>query len=551
MGLRYYLLSFCLAFPAIAQLAPEQKLLDFQELAANFSKRYAFVEWKQDAIKWDSLNLAPWLTRVSASQSDLEFFEICAEYVAKNQDGHTAFLLNSDFEAWLGFDTDLYDGKYLIDWIDRKTLPAVAYPMAVGDELVSIDGVAPAELAAKFAVFLGSGNARAVRRSAAGMLTDRVQFLLPRAHEVGDAASVVIRRQNGDVVVYSMQWNKAGTPYLQAGPVPVPKTKAAEPTAPPYMRHVMGFQDLKLARSRFSIGVDTLKPAFTLPSSFGQRLGSGKYDSLYSGSYIANGKSIGFLRIPDFEYVSSTDLANEIKFFQNTTDGLVIDIMRNPGGSGCTVEGVMSYLNPGGYHSLGNKIRATWDLVMNLHYDLEDAAYYGATDDDIATLNQWLRQVERAYSESRGFTTPLPLCGNSLDIPAAKDKAGNEIAYTKPIVVLTDELSGSAAEVFAAVMQDEKRGLLYGMRTNGAGASVNQTAVGVYMEAYLDYAQSILVRKNEVDTAGEFPTAPYLENIGARPEIVDDYMTAENLLNQGKPFVDRFTQAILDRIGGK
>jgi hypothetical protein len=29
---------------------------------------------------------------------------------------------------------------------------------------------------------------------------------------------------------------------------------------------------------------------------------------------------------------------------------------------------------------------------------------------------------------------------------------------------------------------------------------------------------------------------------------VDDFMTADNLVNQGRPFVDRFTQAILTRI---
>jgi hypothetical protein len=97
MRLRSLLLYLVLSFPALGQLAPEQKLLDFQMLAANFAKRYAFTEWKLDALRWDSLNLAPWLARVSQSQSDLEFFEICAEYVAKNQDGHTALILPSDF----------------------------------------------------------------------------------------------------------------------------------------------------------------------------------------------------------------------------------------------------------------------------------------------------------------------------------------------------------------------------------------------------------------------------------------------------------------------
>jgi hypothetical protein len=40
----------------------------------------------------------------------------------------------------------------------------------------------------------------------------------------------------------------------------------------------------------------------------------------------------------------------------------------------------------------------------------------------------------------------------------------------------------------------------------------------------------------------------YIENIGVRPDVTDDYMTMDNLLNQGKPFVARFTQALAGRI---
>ena len=154
-----------------------------------FAKRYAFTEWKQAALNWDSLNLEPWLTRVSQSKSDLEFFEICAEYVAKNQDGHTAFILPSSFDAQLPFDVDLYEGKFVVDQIDRTQLRAGDYPFGVGDELVSIDGVSAAEQAAKFAVFVGDGNPRSVQRIAASLLTYRPQWLLPRAHEEGDTAT--------------------------------------------------------------------------------------------------------------------------------------------------------------------------------------------------------------------------------------------------------------------------------------------------------------------------------------------------------------------------
>src|SRR5205814_792140 len=150
-------ISLILAGPAVAQLAPEQKLLDFQNLAALFSKRYAFWEWKQSAINYDSLDLTPWITRVNASKTDVEFFEICAEYAAKNQDGHTVFIVPSDFLAELPFDVDLYDGQIVVDRIDRTQLPPSRYPFNIGDELISIDGVPAAEAAARLRPLRGDG----------------------------------------------------------------------------------------------------------------------------------------------------------------------------------------------------------------------------------------------------------------------------------------------------------------------------------------------------------------------------------------------------------
>ena len=44
----------------------------------------------------------------------------------------------------------------------------------------------------------------------------------------------------------------------------------------------------------------------------------------------------------------------------------------------------------------------------------------------------------------------------------------------------------------------------------------------------------------------DFPAAPYIENIGVRPDIVVDYMTRENLMTGGAPFVAAFTQAIVN-----
>jgi len=50
--------------------------------------------------------------------------------------------------------------------------------------------------------------------------------------------------------------------------------------------------------------------------------------------------------------------------------------------------------------------------------------------------------------------------------------AGNSIAYTKPVLVLTDNFTLSTAESFTMALQDNKRATVFGMRTDGGGGNV-------------------------------------------------------------------------------
>ena len=531
-----------------AQMTPAQKLSDFQQLAGLFSKRYAFTEWKKDAIHFDSLNLAPWISRINASKDDLNFFEICMEYVAANQDGHTTFELPTSFAAVLGFTVDVYDGKLLIDNFDRKTLSASDFPVQVGDELVSIDGKAAADILTDYLRFVNDGNPRSAKRTAALLVTFRAQSFIPRAHEVGTTATVIVRRQSGAMETYTLPWHKLGYPYTVAGPAPDPKA-ALRRGYPPLLQSLRNF---RARHTRFDvIHASDLKPKFTLPDSFTLRQGGGSFDDFYSGTFTAGELTIGYLRYPEFGFFSAATLRNEIAFMQTRTDGLIIDMMGNPGGDACTMENFLQYFMPNGFHSMGESLRATWDYVMAYQDFLDFATDDGSfTDDELAQVQAQLDAVRNAYAQNRGFTEPLPLCGFSQDIDPATDRNGRNAAYTKPIMVLTDELSYSAAELFAAIMQDEGRALIYGMRTDGAGGSPNDFDVGVYMEAGASIAQARAVRKNPVKSP-EFPASPFIENVGVIPDKVNDYMTKDNLLQEGKPFVAAFTKAMADYIGAQ
>src|SRR5437762_6343392 len=194
-----------------AQLLPDQKLIDFQQLAALYAKQYAPYEWKRDALKVDLLQLAPWLEKVRNTKSDIEFYEICAAFVASLSDVHSEFFLPSDFQADLMFEVDLYDGKALIDFIDPSI--ARSFSFRAGDELISVDGKAVADWIKEFGKYNSFGNPRSTDRNSASLITFRPQWIYPRAMEIGENASVIIRRKStGSLETYSVPWDKFGLP---------------------------------------------------------------------------------------------------------------------------------------------------------------------------------------------------------------------------------------------------------------------------------------------------------------------------------------------------
>ena len=99
-----------------------------------FAKNYAPYEWKRDVIGFDLYRLTPWLQRVHHAD-DLDFQDALIEYVASLNDAHSGISFPSNFSASLAFTVDIYDGKVLIDSVNRLLLPAAQYLFDAGDEL--------------------------------------------------------------------------------------------------------------------------------------------------------------------------------------------------------------------------------------------------------------------------------------------------------------------------------------------------------------------------------------------------------------------------------
>jgi C-terminal processing protease CtpA/Prc len=235
--------------------------------------------------------------------------------------------------------------------------------------------------------------------------------------------------------------------------------------------------------------------------------------------------------------VALQQLNQEIAFFNANTDALVVDITRNTGGNLTTAEAFAQRLIPKPFRTVGFEFRATALEVSLFAQRLTAAVNGGAPPEVIANLRSNFDEMLSAYNEERGRTAPMPI--NSL---GSFDLAPASVVYAKPLLVLVDEFTTSSGDMLAAILQDNHRGPLLGMRTNGAGGNNIVFDCTTFTEALCSIAVGLMNRGVMISTP-EFAPSPYIENVGVRPDIVVDYMTRSNLMTGGAAFVQAFTDA--------
>lgn len=543
-------LLFLLSSAAAQNLTPSQKEADFKYLVSLYQTHYAPLAWKKLLFGFDAINLRPWLDKVTQAKTDLDFYEVCAEFISGLNDTHVQFTLPSDFTAQLGFGVDIYDGVPLIDTISRALLPASRYPFGIGDQLVSIDGEDAMALAAGLAKYTPQGNPRASLRQGAQRLTSRAQSRFPHAPDLGETATIIIKRQNGDEETYSIPWTKTGTP-LVAGPVPSPKQAAPVRSAIASVDPLKELQTsgVPLLQQDGVNGYGARNPIFLagLPSGFTRRLGGQTADFFYSGVFQSGDYKIGYIRIPNYSPPSQAtalrQFETELTFMNENTDGLIVDEMRNTGGNLCFGEEIVRRLTPYEFRATGFELRAFWLRVLGFYNAMINAGATNQPPEVVAQYELLYKEMLAANREGKIVTKALPICTSSLMRQPVLRADGTALAYEKPIIVLIDDFSTSTADSVAAMLQDSGRALLYGIRTNGAGGNNTTFDAGVFSESFVGMTLALQSRKEYVVAEG-FPTSVYIENVGVWPDVVNDYMTTANLLRNGAPFISQFLGAM-------
>ncbi|MCX5794260.1 MAG: protease-like activity factor CPAF [Elusimicrobia bacterium] len=516
--------------PISRQQLKTAMLQNLDVIQNSFSSQYGPGQWKQEH-GWDLDAAIAQAKKQVADAPSLtmdQYHDILRGFFNSVKDYHVSVQFDATEASSLPFMVSGAGGRYYIQWIDRKKLPESVFPFHEGDELVSFGGRKTADVIAGLQSKLGGNTSLTDRALASMSLTSR------RAASGGGVTkgpvSITVKPQGSDQpVTTQLAWN-----YVPEF-ISDPKTMSA-----------MGWGGSQSARVPMTWTTNALSPvaeSYAGPNAanplalggrdgflpaLGEKTWESGADAVFK-AYVYKtpaGRSVGYVRIPSYEVddakAAVAEFAELAARFQAGTDALVIDETNNPGGAVLYLYALVSMLTDRPLAPPRHKVAITQDDVAQaIQYiklsqlvksDADAQKVLGGTDaqgypvdlEFFQNTVEYSAFVMDQWNQGKTLTDPVSIEGVKQIRPSAAAR------YTKPLLVLINELDFSGGDFFPAIMQDNKRATLFGTRTAGAGGFVREVkfpnTVGV---AGFSMTGSIAVRANNQP----------IENLGVTADI--------------------------------
>lgn len=476
-----------------APLTADEKRDELEGLANLISTQYGPLQYKKRLLKLDLDALVETYAKKAKDLGNNEFYYLLNQFVAEFRDTHFSSRLATNLVTKLGFITDLVDGKILLDEIDRSTLSKSAFPFERGDELVSLGGRPAMEVAKELGTYRGHGNpATTLRSGVIAIGFRRANTFPPQSGKV----TLEIRRGTSSLIdTVELEWLTEGDPLI-------------EPSWTPRMSDYVNLSIEDFARQLPDLG-------FRYQCSGTSRVERPKDATvLIEKPFVAythptEKGTVGYLRIPHYYWRDAQgNIENDFRFLQyewvisemeKNTVGLIIDQDHNCGGSVSYLERMVSLFADKPFRGLEFQFLATRGEYLEFRRFLNDATK--KTVDG----QQWmgvLELIKTAWLGGDDMTTKTTFNG-TREVPP------NATRYTKPVIVLTDEMSGSGGDAFPAMMQGLGLARVMGSRTMGAGGHVVEVP-GLYHSG-----NSVRLTKSLF----YHPNGTAIENNGVTPDI--------------------------------
>ncbi len=532
---------FALTGSAKAGTLADDLTLELYQMKSVYSAEYAPAQWKKKYAGYDldtafSQALAAVQANPNLTQRDAR--EILKNFIYAMKDYHTSISFVSTEAAILPFSVKGTDSRFFIMYINRDKLPESAFPFHVGDELVTFGGKPTAQAVADVQAQIPANVPTTDKALAEIYLTKRTGA---KGYDVpkGPITIGVIPAGSTTVQNLELEWDYTpekiaprGTLQSELGEV------SSNPRASGSLSDMAGaFSHATFRGPRMNVAVDApsegnpydLGGRKTFTPDLGTRIWtSADTDIFYAYIYKgADGKLYGYFRLPQFEaddYMKATaEFARDVALFESTTDALVIDEANNPGGSVFYMYALGSMLATQPLTTPLHRMSITQadvssavtqiDQLAAITNDADAVKLLGATSADGFPVGYQFAQFNLAFdrfivdqwNQGHKLTDPYWIYGVDHINPA-------QTHYTKPIVFLINHLDFSGGDFFPATLQDNKRVVIMGTRTAGAGGYVNDVPVpnNVGVNAFR-CTESIAWRvdQNPIENLGVTPDVPY------------------------------------------
>lgn len=548
------LFLFLAAFNVAAQTATQKKMVKFiDSMASVYESMYAPALWKKEFANWTvQAEALKAKDRVLAGELSLsEYHKVVNDFVLSMKDYHVSVNFFATEESSLPFMVRGTEGRYFFVYIDREKLPKSSFPFELGDELLEMEGVKVGAIVSELKANMG-GNTEETDEALAQMTLTKRSASKARYVPQGP---VTLKIQKGDKVLsHQLIWDYKKERVSQRLSN---NTKANSRFAGKSLRSSLENLEmssglaLDMARDAKADNLFALGSKKSFIPALGNKIWESDKESSYDAYiYLSEAKElVGYIRIPSYGAgeKEAKEFKEIMKKFNEVADKLVIDQVNNPGGSVFYLYSLVSMLTdrpmatPKHYMSINQKM--VLEALNSLEElegikDLEGLkkAMGGAETISGYPLSMTFLEFMKAHyqfqidewNKGKTLTSPYHLYG------VDKINPHPEVRFTKPILLLVNELDFSGGDFFPAIMQDNKRATIMGVRTAGAGGYVigleipNQFGVSGFR-----YTGSLADRVDHTP----------IENLGVTPDI-DYALSVEDYQGEFKSFADKIKETV-------
>ncbi|MBC7372171.1 MAG: hypothetical protein H7326_11430 [Bdellovibrionaceae bacterium] len=506
----------------------DERAQDFDQFLNLLKTYYGPYLYKEKTFGFKIEELAQSLKAESmTAKTDEEFAGYIMKMGAAMRDGHVQISMINSNSGVSRFSIPILitpiEGKAIVADISKEI--ATLTGLAIGDEVLAIDGAAPFDIL-KTILHYSSwatdlSNQHLIFR--AFYRPSYMTALIPTS----SIAMIKAVKADGTAINAEVAWtverfSKTANNVINVpkGPLnmTVPMASDYNSVVPSHIRQMGQVNPIFLteqSQNTYKFLPLTTSEAFRKKYELGDK----ETPPIYASLYRSEGKNVLLVRMASYHQddfkpaVYMKGYQALLDQYQDIADVLVLDQTHNPGGSYCSdfynifgqVNDVQAVEKVRADRKWVNDLMIVWPQEM-----LKDDP--NSNPAEIAATQAYGRIVESAYDKGEFLSEPFPLFSGSKFVTLKK------FQWKKPMLVLIDSLAGSCGDMFPMLVKANPRPTvkLFGESTMGLGGNVEDVGTLSGSRIQINMTRGMF---SAYKPSGIYEDADFVENHGVTPDI--------------------------------